>query len=108
MATDKPAGYCPYFHHTIELIGRKWTGSIFLVIASGTSRFSEIRQAVPDLSDRLLCERLAELTEEGIIERIVEGRSVSYLASPKGRALHEALGGVEEWAGTWMADCQQA
>ena len=103
MASDNPAvGYCPCFHQTIELIGRRWTGPIFLAITSGTSRFGEIKNAVPDLSDRLLCERLAELGEAGIIERVVDGRSVSYIASDKGQALREALVGIETWVDVWF------
>ncbi len=60
--------YCPHFHHVIELIGRRWTGAILLVLANGPSRFSGLRHQIPGLSDRLLSERLDELEDEGIVE----------------------------------------
>ena len=39
----------------------------------GPLRFSEIKQLVPDLSDRLLSERLKELEAEGIVDRRLTG-----------------------------------
>ena len=53
---------CSLYHHAVELIGRRWTGAILLVLVEGGPlRFSEIRVLVPDVSDRLLSERLKEL-----------------------------------------------
>ena len=40
----------------------------------GPLRFSQIRELVPDISDRLLSERLKELEAEGIVERNVIDR----------------------------------
>ena len=37
----------------------------------GPLRFSEVKLLVPDLSDRLLSERMKELEAEGIVERKV-------------------------------------
>ena len=37
----------------------------------GALRFSEIAQAVPELSDRLLSERMKELERRGMVERRV-------------------------------------
>src|ERR687895_319770 len=62
---------CSLYHRAIELVGKRWTGAILLVLMDGPLRFSEIRQLVPDLSDRLLSERLKELENEEIVERRV-------------------------------------
>src|SRR5919206_5328868 len=62
---------CGLYHHAVELVGKRWTGAILIVLMDGPLRFSEIRQLVPDLSDRLLSERLKELEAEGIVERRV-------------------------------------
>lgn len=102
MASEYPEGYCPYFHQTIELIGRRWTGAIFLAVYNGTEHFGDIRSAIPGLSDRLLCERLTELGAAGIVERRTDGRSVSYTVSPKGQALGEALVDLQGWAHEWV------
>ena len=52
-------------------MGRRWTGAILRVLMDGPLRFSEIAQAVPELSDRLLSERMKELEARGIVERTV-------------------------------------
>jgi DNA-binding HxlR family transcriptional regulator len=56
---------CPRLHETVELVGKRWSGAILLVMMDGPLRFSEIRALVPDISDRLLSERLKELESEG-------------------------------------------
>src|SRR5918911_2961955 len=63
---------CPYLHEAVELIGKRWSGAIIAVlIEGGAMRFSEIAQAIPQLSDRLLSERMKELEARGIVERHV-------------------------------------
>ena len=67
-ATPPPA-CCPYYHEAVELIGRRWTGAIVAVLLDGGSmRFSEISHAVPELSDRLLSERMKELEARGVVD----------------------------------------
>ena len=58
---------CPLFHQAVELVGKRWTGAILYVLldAGRPLRFSEIAHAVPDLSDRLLSERMKELEQRG-------------------------------------------
>src|ERR671914_1464301 len=61
---------CPHLHEAVELVGKRWTGAILVVlIEAGPLRFSEIAQAIPQLSDRLLSERMKELETRGIVER---------------------------------------
>ena len=57
-----PKPCCSLYHQAVELVGKRWTGAIVMVlIEQGPLRFSEITQAVPALSDRLLSERMKEL-----------------------------------------------
>ena len=63
--------FCPKFHKSVELIGRRWTGAILRALLSGETRFSDIAHAIPGLSDRLLSERLKELETEGVVTRVV-------------------------------------
>jgi DNA-binding HxlR family transcriptional regulator len=58
--------YCPSFHQTVELLGRRWNGVILQALMAHAERFSEIRAVIPGLSDRLLAERLRELEREGL------------------------------------------
>ena len=58
---------CGFYHRAVELIGKRWSGAIVLVLLDGPLHFSGIRHLVPELSDRLLSERLKELEAEGIV-----------------------------------------
>ncbi len=96
---------CGLYHRAIELVGRRWTGAILIVMLDGPLRFSEIRGLVPDLSDRLLSERLKELESEGIVERQVLDCSplrVEYALTDKGRALEPAVRALKSWAHDWL------
>ena len=67
----------------------------------GPLRFSEIAQAVPELSDRLLSERMKELERRGIVERtVISGPPlrVEYALSQMGRELEPALAELQRWA----------
>ncbi len=101
------AGCCPYYHEAVELIGRRWTGAILRVLMDGSLRFSEIAHAVPELSDRLLSERMKELEARGIVERTVHPGPplrVEYKLSQMGRELEPALSELQRWAKRWLAD----
>ena len=96
---------CSLYHRAVELVGKRWTGAILLVLMDGPLRFSEIGQLVPDLSDRLLSERLKELEGEDIVERRVQGGSpvrVEYALTDKGRALEPALRALKSWSHSYL------
>jgi DNA-binding HxlR family transcriptional regulator len=95
---------CDEFHRAIELIGKRWSGAIISVMFKGASRFCEVREAIPGISDRLLTERLKELEGAGIVVREVEPTrppQVSYRLTPKGRALSPVLESIASWGHDW-------
>ena len=96
--------YCPHFHHVIELIGRRWTGAILLVLSSGPSRFSGLRHQIPGLSDRLLSERLDELEDEGIVEHRELNDHTFYQLSQKGAGLLPVIHAIETFAQATAGD----
>jgi len=101
----RAAGCCPLYHEAVELVGRRWTGAILRVLMDGALRFSEIAQAVPELSDRLLSERMKELEARGIVERnVLPGPPVrvEYSLSQMGRELEPALSELQRWAKRWL------
>ena len=105
-APDRPS-CCPHFHRAVELVGKRWTGAILYVLLEGgrPMRFSEIGHAVPDLSDRLLSERMKELEAAGIVERHVTNTSpikVEYELTESGRGLDPALSELKRWADRWL------
>lgn len=90
--------YCPYFQHAVELIGRRWTGSILKVLGKKSLRFSELRDRIPGLSDRLLTARLSELETEGVIARSDCEGEIRYSLTPKGLALNPVLDAIASWS----------
>jgi DNA-binding HxlR family transcriptional regulator len=106
-AHDGPAAFCPYYHHAVELIGRRWTGAILRALLSDVRRFSDLAEAIPGLSDRMLSERLKELEAEGIVDRLVHAEKpvrVEYLLTQKGQALGGVIEALSTWAETWVSE----
>ncbi|MBV8948010.1 MAG: helix-turn-helix transcriptional regulator [Solirubrobacterales bacterium] len=98
---------CPLYHEAVELVGRRWTGAILRVLMEGALRFSEIAQAVPELSDRLLSERMKELERRGMVQRrVISGPPlrVEYSLSEMGRELEPALSELQRWANRWLGE----
>ena len=96
---------CSAYHRAVELIGKRWTGAIVFVLMDGPLRFSEVKVLVPDLSDRLLSERMKELEAEGIVERhVIDDMPVrvEYCLTAKGRALEPAVRSLKVWARSWL------
>ncbi|MGQ0701912.1 MAG: winged helix-turn-helix transcriptional regulator [Gemmatimonadales bacterium] len=97
--------FCSRFHRAIELIGSRWSGTILNALLGGPLRYAELRHAIPDITDRMLSERLKELEQEGIVKRRVEPETpvrVEYELTAKGRALEKALRAVAVWAEEWI------
>lgn len=107
--SDAPAPggtVCPRYHRAVELIGRRWTGAIVRVLLRGPARFCDVRDAVPQLSDRMLSERLKELEQEGLVQRVERRQGparVHYQLTEKGRALESAIAAIADWAETWVS-----
>ncbi|HEY7172114.1 MAG TPA: helix-turn-helix domain-containing protein [Vicinamibacterales bacterium] len=96
---------CRRFHRASELIGRRWTGAIIYVLLKSRCRFAMLRDAIPDITDRMLSERLQELEQEGIVERTVVPEApirVEYSLTKKGRALATAIDAIAGWAEKWV------
>jgi len=104
---DVPSSFCPRYHHAVELVGRRWAGAIVRALLVGPRRFNELRAAIPDISDRMLAERLRELECEGVLTRTVLPDTpvrVEYALTDKGRALQAAVVALGAWAEHWVTD----
>jgi DNA-binding HxlR family transcriptional regulator len=96
---------CPRYHQAIELIGRRWTGAIIFLLLHSPCRFATLRDAIPDITDRMLSERLQELEREGIVDRTVVPETpirVEYALTKKGRSLTSAVNALVDWADKWI------
>jgi DNA-binding HxlR family transcriptional regulator len=105
-AAGSAPGCCPRYHEAIELLGKRWSGAIVRVLMHRSPlRFSEVAHAVPELSDRLLSERMKELEARGVVARTVVAERptrVEYALTPMGRELEPALAALEAWAQRWL------
>jgi DNA-binding HxlR family transcriptional regulator len=105
--SSKKAGlsaFCPAYTHAVEVLGRRWTGAILRSMLAGATRYSAILADVPELSDRLLSQRLKELEAEDIVVRLVTPTTpvrVEYELTEKGRALGSVIHAVADWAERW-------
>lgn len=97
---------CPKFEKAFAILGKKWNGLIIdVLLENGPQRFGELRQKIPELSDRVLVERLKELEVEGIIAKAVrcdESSRLEYFLTQKGADLQQAMEQIQGWAEKWV------
>jgi DNA-binding HxlR family transcriptional regulator len=96
---------CSRFHRAIELIGSRWTGAILRTLLQGPTRYAYIKAAIPDITDRMLSERLRSLEAENLVVRSVIPETpvrVEYELTKKGRELQNALIEIGNWAERWI------
>jgi DNA-binding HxlR family transcriptional regulator len=104
-SASHPPELCSRFHRASELIGRRWTGAIIFVLLRSSCRFAALREAIPDITDRMLSDRLQELEAEGIVARTVVPETpvrVEYSVTKKGRSLVTAIDAIADWAHKWI------
>jgi DNA-binding HxlR family transcriptional regulator len=107
LELDNSSSVCPRYHRAVELIGRRWTGAILMVLLQGASRFTDIVHAVPGLSDRLLSERLKELEAAGIVTRTVHPETpvrIEYQLTEQGHDLSGVVESIRAWASRWLPE----
>lgn len=101
-AENQDASACPV-RNVIDHLGDKWSTLLIVVLSGGPQRFSAIRRAVPDISQRMLTQTLRTLERDGLIHRQVfptKPPSVEYRLSTLGESLLTPLAGLIDWAFT--------
>ena len=94
-------------------LGKRWNGLILGMLSGGPIGFSGLSRAVHGISDSVLSERLAGLTQAGLVTRTVDAGppvAVSYELTESGRALLPALRELIRWAEQHPVDapCREA
>lgn len=93
---------CP-FRNVLGGLGRKWPSLILCHLSFGSHRFSELRGAIPDISQRMLSQSLRELERDGLLTRETHGGvppRVDYALTPLGESYIEPLQGLLSWGAT--------
>ncbi|MGD1888425.1 MAG: winged helix-turn-helix transcriptional regulator [Cohaesibacteraceae bacterium] len=91
---------CPV-RHVLDQIGDKWSILVLTALKLETHRFSEVKRAIPDVSQRMLTKTLRSLERDGLIERHVTPTTpprVEYNLTPLGQSLVKVLEPLAGWA----------
>lgn len=84
-----------------SFLGKRWNGVILGTLMQAPAGYAELRRALGRIHDSVLSDRLAELTEAGLVERLVDDGppvSVTYRLAARGQALIPALQELSQWA----------
>ena len=96
---------CPKFESAVEVLGKRWTGLIIRVLMGGPKRFKEIKEQIPEMSDKMLTDRMKELESEGIVARRVYPETpvrIEYELTEKGKSLEDVIVSIQHWSEQWM------
>lgn len=97
---------CPT-EFTLQVLGGKWKTVILCYLTLGPHRYAELRKFMPNLSDKVLSQRLRELIEAGLIERRKgEGgdKSEVYALAARAQSLRRVLTELYGWGETNAAE----
>lgn len=99
---DQHHGACQRANEVITLIGDKWSVHIVMHLAHhGLRRFSEIRQAIDGISQKMLTVTLRGLERDGYVRRTVHPvipPRVDYELTALGEELAVPLKALGDWA----------
>jgi DNA-binding HxlR family transcriptional regulator len=96
---------------TVQYLTKKWTLLIILELFKGencTCRFSELKDRLPEITAKVLSERLRELETEGIVSKKIDATIVpirsEYTLTECGIELIEVVRRIKCWALKWKID----
>ncbi|WP_029192413.1 winged helix-turn-helix transcriptional regulator [Paenibacillus harenae] len=85
---------------TLDVIGGKWKTLILCHLSYGPKRTSELKKAMPGITQKMLTQQLRELEDDGIISRTVYNQvppKVVYEMTEIGESLSTILDQLCEW-----------
>jgi DNA-binding HxlR family transcriptional regulator len=96
----KNALTCPVTF-TLDKIGGRWKTIIIYSLLKGTKRYSELKKAIPAISEKMLIQQLKQMEEDKLINRKsypVVPPYVEYSLTKSGVALKPVLSEMVRWA----------
>jgi len=85
---------------TLKVLGGRWKVWILYFLFEGTKRLSELRRAIPGVSQKVLVQALREMEEHGVVHREVFAQvppRVDYSATKMGMSLKPIVDSLCEW-----------
>jgi len=101
---------CEHFQRAAALVARRWNPLIVGALLDGRRRFTDIRNAIPGISDRLLSERLKDLEAAGVVTRRVIPDTpvrIEYGLSERGHDLVGVIDELRAWADRWSIGARE-
>lgn len=96
---------------TVRYLSKRWTLLVILELYKGegyTRRFSELRDALPGITPKVLSERLKELEEEALISRKVDATAfpvrTEYTLTESGLEIIGIIRAIKQWALKWKIE----
>lgn len=105
MLTKDELPACPVAT-MVELVGNKWKLLIIRNLLSSCSRFGELRNGIPGISQKVLTDNLRSLESDGLIVRTAYPEvppRVEYSLSELGDTLRPLFKSMEEWGNTYKS-----
>lgn len=91
---------CPV-RHVMAQVGDKWSILVLTGLRQDRMRFSELKRAIPDISQRMLTKTLRSLERDGLVLRTVTPTvppRVDYELTELGQSLVNMLAPVAKWS----------
>lgn len=91
---------CPVTY-VMNKIGGHWKPIIIYHLINGPKRYSELKRAIPDITEKMLIQHLKQLQEDQLVNRKAEPvvpPHVVYSLSPSGNSLSPVLMAMAAWA----------
>jgi DNA-binding HxlR family transcriptional regulator len=89
----------------VSLVEGKWKPLVLWELHTGVRRFSELRDALPGVSEKVLAQQLRQLERDGLVRREVFAEvppRVEYSLTAFGESLNSALEPLGEWGHNHM------
>lgn len=89
---------CPT-EFTLQVLGGKWKTVILCYLKLGPLRYAELRKLIPQLSDKMLSQRLRDLTEAGLVQhrKPDDDKSEVYVLAARAQSLSLILTELYRW-----------
>jgi len=90
----------------MELIKGKWKAVIICHLNDKSSRFLELQRRLPGVSQKVLTEKLNELVNDNLIEKIVYNQmppKVEYKLTKSGIELYKILDTLQKWTENYLS-----
>lgn len=96
--------------YALSIIGGRWKPTIICRLMDGKVRYSDLRDSIIGISERMLVQQLRELEKDGILIRIVYPQvppKVEYELTEDGLCMQPMLSKMSEWGNNHKAKYQK-